>query len=59
MKVRILYDNLQTEIREEYYYSKYSRINAKGIKEEAKNKLIERFGKHAKNYDIIKLYREE
>lgn len=58
MKVIILYDNFQSEKKEYSYYSKYNRINAKGIKEEAKQKLIQTFGNRAKNYEIIEIYRD-
>lgn len=59
MKVLIVFDNLQGTSQEMTYFSKFGRINAKGIKEEAKNELIKRFGKHAKDYEIINLYRED
>lgn len=58
MLVIIVYDNLQGELKETKYYSKYKRINAKGIKEEAKQELIKNFGNYAKNYKISSLYRE-
>lgn len=59
MKVTVVYDNFQTGSREFTYFSTFDRINAKGIKEEAKNKLISKFGSHARNYEILNLYREE
>lgn len=40
MKVTVIYDNLQTQSSEFTYFSEFNRINAKGIKEEAKSKLI-------------------
>lgn len=57
MDVTILYDNFQTGLREFTYPSKYKRINAKGIKEEAKNILVENLGRRARHYEIVKLIR--
>lgn len=53
MKVLVEFDNLQGCIQEFVYYSKFKRINSKGIKEEAKRKLVERFGRHAQEYVIL------
>lgn len=57
MEVLIVFDNLQGELKELTYYSEFNRINAKGIKEEAKQKLLNTYGYNAKNYEIKKLYR--
>lgn len=59
MKVTIIFQNLEGERQELYYFSNYDRINAKGIKEEAKRVLVNKLGNHARNYEIINLYREE
>ena len=58
MIVTIIYDNFQTGLEELKYYSKYKRINASGIYEEAKQKLIDTYGSHAKNYKIYELLRD-
>ena len=58
MKVTIMYDNLQTGVRELQYFSKYNRINAQGIYDEAKGILIKTYGQHAKNYKILDLFRD-
>lgn len=59
MKVLIEYDDNVSRIQEITYESKYKRINAKGIKDEARYYLISHFGYHAKNYNIIKLFKED
>lgn len=56
MKVSVYYDN-GVNFGEFEYFSKYNRINANGIKEEARNKMINKFGTHAKNYEIISISR--
>ena len=58
MVVTIMYDNLQTGIRELKYFSKYNRINARGIYDEAKQKLVDTYGQHARNYKILDLFRD-
>ncbi|MCI8654508.1 MAG: hypothetical protein HFJ48_01340 [Clostridia bacterium] len=57
MKVIVFFDNKVRYDNEFEYYSKYSRINAVGIFQEAKEKMIEKFGKHAENYEIIDISR--
>lgn len=59
MKVLICFDNGDSYYNEVEYFSKYSRINAKGIKEEAQQTLIDKYGQHAKNYEITALYRQD
>lgn len=56
MKVLVSYDN-GTSYGEFEYFSKYNRINAMGIKEEAKQKMVDKFGSHAKYYEIISMSR--
>lgn len=56
MKIRIYYDT-KHDFGELEYFSKYNRINAKGIKEEAKNELIKHYGKSATNYEVKDLTR--
>lgn len=58
MKVTIMYDNLQTGVRELQYFSKYNRINARGLYDEAKEILIKTYGQHAKSYKILDLFRD-
>ena len=58
MKVTVFYDNGNCYNNDFSYFSKFSRINAKGIKDEAKQKLINRFGCRAKNYEITGIYRD-
>ena len=41
------------------YYSKYNRINAKGIKEEAEHELFKHFGTISKYVEIIGIYRQD
>lgn len=59
MKVTIIFQNLEGERQELSYFSNFDRINAKGIKEEAKRVLVNKLGNHARNYEILNLYREE
>lgn len=43
MQVTIMYDNLQSGLQELTYFSKYNRINARGLYDEARNVLIRKF----------------
>lgn len=54
MIVRVFYDN-GSDIAEFEYYSKYERINAKGINEEIEKQMKKLFGKRA-NYYVVKSY---
>lgn len=56
MQVRVFYDNGH-DYGEFEYFSKYDRINAKGIKEEIESVMIRKFGKIAYYYNIIQFYR--
>ena len=58
MKVTIMYDNFYGEVKELQYFSKYNRINARGLYDEAKEILIKTYGQHAKNYKILDLFRD-
>lgn len=58
MQVTIVYDNFQSELKEMKYFSKYNRINAKGITDEARQILVNTFGSHARNYEIVDLFRD-
>ena len=58
MEVTIMYDNLQSGLQELKYFSKYERINARGLHEEARNVLIKNYGQKAKNYEILDIFRE-
>ena len=58
MQVTIMYDNLQSGLQELKYFSKYNRINARGLHDEARNVLINNFGQKAKNYEIIDIFRD-
>ena len=58
MKVRVCYDNGH-DYGEFEYFSKYNRINAKGIKEEVKSAMRQRYGKRAYNYIVTDFYRVE
>ena len=58
MKVRVFYDNGH-DYGEFEYFSKYNRINAKGIKDEMKSEMRQRYGKSAYNYNITDFYRVE
>lgn len=54
MLVRVFYENGE-DVRKFEYYSKYERINAKGIEEEIKSRMARVFGKKA-SYYVIKSY---
>lgn len=56
MRVRVIYDTGH-DYGEFEYFSKYNRINAKGIKEEIKSQMIRKYGRNAYNYDISQFYR--
>jgi len=56
MEVRVYYDN-GCDYCEFEYFSKYNRINAKGIKEEIKKELYQRYGSSARYYEIIDFIR--
>lgn len=56
MKVCVVWDNGH-DFGEFEYFSNYSRINAKGIKEEAKLQMIQRYGYNTKNREIKNIYR--
>lgn len=58
MQVTIMYDNLQSGLQELTYISKYDRINARGLYDEAKNVLIGNYGQKAKNYEILDIFRD-
>lgn len=47
MRVRVFYTDGEFD-----YFSKYNRINAKGIMDEARKEMIQRYGKNAYNYNI-------
>lgn len=51
MKVCVVWDNGH-DFGEFEYFSNYSRINAKGIKEEAYDEMSKRYGYHTRNRKI-------
>lgn len=55
MKVRVCYDNGH-DYGEFEYFSKYDRINAKGIKDEI---ISEMYSKYRRKYKIVDFYRVE
>lgn len=59
MKVLIVYDNGINASQELEYFSEYNRINAKGIKEEARQTLINKLGRIAKSYTVKAIYRND
>lgn len=56
MKVLVVWDDGH-DFGEFEYFSNYSRINAKGIKEEAKLQMIQRYGYNTRNREIKNIYR--
>lgn len=58
MRVRVIYDN-GCDYGEFEYFSKYDRINAKGIKDEIKSVMRREYGKQAYHYIITDFYRVE
>lgn len=56
MKVRVIYDTGCGYGKFEYY-SKYNRINAKGIKDEIKYVMGQKYGMRAYHYTISQFYR--
>lgn len=58
MRVRVIYDD-GCDYGEFEYFSKYDRINAKGIKDEIKSVMRRKYGKQAYHYIITDFYRVE
>ena len=58
MEVLVVYDNFQSNYKEFRYISKHNRINARGIKDEARGELVKKFGARAYEYEIKQLYKE-
>lgn len=58
MQVTIMYANFHDGLQELTYFSKYNRINARGLHDEARNVLIRNFGQKAKNYEILDIFRD-
>lgn len=56
MLVRVFYDDGH-DYGEFEYFSKYNRINAKGIKDEIKSKMYQKYGKRARYLEITDFYR--
>lgn len=56
MRVRVIYDTGH-DYGEFEYFSKYNRINAKGIKEEIKSQMIRKYGRSGSYYTISQFYR--
>lgn len=56
MEVRVYYNN-GCDCCEFEYFSKYNRINARGIKEEIEKQLYQRYGSSARYYEIIDFIR--
>lgn len=56
MQIRVILDNGH-DYSEFEYYSDFNRINAKGIKDEIRKKIREKFGKSALRYTITDFYR--
>ena len=56
MIVRVIWDDGHDHGDFEYY-SKFNRINAKGIKEEIKNEMFKRFSSRAFYIEIVQFYR--
>ena len=58
--MRVLIEGFINDDRIELeYYSKYNRINAKGIKEEAAHELFKNFGTISKYVEITGIYRQD
>lgn len=56
MLVRVCYDDGH-DFGSFEYFSEYSRINARGIKDEIEHELYKRFGRRAKYVEITQFYR--
>lgn len=57
MKVRVFYDNGHDNGEFEYF-SKFNRINARGIKEEIHHEMLQRYGiSRAKYMKVTNFYR--
>ena len=41
------------------YYSQYDRINAKGIKEEARHEMWKKYRNMSKTMEIVDIYKED
>lgn len=52
MLIRVFYDN-GNDVCEFEYFSKFDRVNAKGIKDEIKNTMYRKYGKSAKYMKIV------
>ena len=57
MKLRVFYDNGHDNGEFEYF-SKFNRINARGIKEEIHHEMLQRYGiSRVKQMKVINFYR--
>lgn len=58
--MRVLVEGFINDDRMEVeYFSKYNRINAKGIKDEVKHELSKRLGSIAKYAEVTGIYRQD
>ena len=58
MLVMVIWDNGCNEGSFEYY-SQYDRINAKGIKEEARHEMWKKYRNMSKTMEIVDIYKED
>ena len=58
MLVIVIWDNGYNEGSFEYY-SQYDRINAKGIKEEARHEMCKKYRNMSKTMKIVDIYRQD
>ncbi len=56
MEVRVFYDDGH-DTGEFEYFSKYNRINAKGIKDEMRSVMVRKYGRRAYHYTITQFYK--
>ncbi len=56
MRVRVFYDSGH-DFGQFEYFSKYNRINAKGIKSEIKSEMRKKYGKSSYHYKIVQFHR--
>ena len=59
MKVLVIYDNRNGNQGEFEYISKFDRINAKGIRAEARKEMFKKYGNEARHMSVEYLYRQD
>ena len=59
MKVLVIYINRSGDQGDFEYISKFDRINAKGIRDEARKEMFKKYGNEARHMYVEYLYRQD